>query len=109
MPGKAARAPRGRERALLRTIARLDAEMAGALDDVGELLIVLDMLGQGMNTVEEHSGKPLLALSAAISERFCSACEAFNRLLGPWRNRDLSRAPSTALRGPYAVATDPPT
>ena len=83
-----------RERKLLRTIARLDGEMAGALDDVGELLIVLDLLGQGMNAVEEHSGKPLLALAAAISERFCPACEAFNRLLRPWR-----RAPSAPLRG----------
>ena len=85
MPGKAARVPRGRERQLLRTVQQLDEEMAGALDDVGELLIVLDLLGQGMNAIEEHSGKPVIALSAAISERFCPACESFNRLVKPWR------------------------
>lgn len=81
-----------RERQLLKTVERLDEEMAHALDDVSDLLWVLDLLGRGMNSVEERSGQPVLAVSNAISERFCVACEALNRLLNPWRGS----APSTS-------------
>jgi len=87
LPKAAARVRRisARERQLLQTVERLDEEMASALDDVFDLLWVLDLVGRGQNSVEQHSGQPVLAISAAISERYSVACEAFNRLLGPWR------------------------
>jgi hypothetical protein len=99
LPKAAARARRisARERQLLKTVERLDEEMASALDDVFDLLWVLDLVGRGQNSVEQHSGQPVLAVSAAISERYSVACEAFNRLLEPWRRARLAAAhPSTS-------------